>query len=91
MQHHSENSDSYGIRQVLANWILTVEMPTDVVAFVVSIVVIFITWKVVRLTVRAVMAIVWPMILFTLLLVSINNRRKIYVELIEWGFECVSY
>lgn len=80
MQHHSD-SDSFGIRQILANWVLTVEMPSDITTLIVSIVVIYITWKIVKLMLRTVMAIVWPMILISLFLVSINNRRKIYVDL----------
>lgn len=75
------DSDSFSIRHALANWILHVQMPSDITSILVTIVVIFITWKIMKFVFSTIMAIVWPLVLITLFIVSINNRRKILLDL----------
>lgn len=79
-KHYQQRHNAYNgeektdIRQVLADFILNVRVPDDWYTILISLVAVYVTWKVLRFSIGLVVAVVRPFFVLFLLMVGIRER-----------------
>jgi len=81
--YHNSRGEPLSVRHALANLIMTVDMPNDVVGILVTLLVCYISWKIIKFTFRATVAILWPLIIIGLVILAIYVAADIQ-SCVKW-------